>query len=157
MKLKWNLQIEIIQAAIAIAALTGGFLLYQTTRISDQVLLFQYLPQLTSNSNIYADGIIYSIPSFLHVYAFILLTAVLFEDKHKAIIYSCLFWLLVELFFELGQHPLFAQNIAHTFSEFFNHSEWSLLVGNYFLNGRFDSVDIIFKNFCSYTDIEEVI
>ena len=86
---------EILLLLAAISALLAGVLLYLTTRSAQQVLFLNYLPAIDTDWQIDSGGIIYSIPSFLHIYAFILLTSIIISTTPNALRLSCIFWLLI--------------------------------------------------------------
>ena len=95
-----------IQIFIGATAFFIGILVYLVDRPPDQtyfvyksfvnISLYHILP------NLY--GIIgNSLPSFAHVFSFILITAGLIASKKSQFIIICLFWFLIDSVFELGQ------------------------------------------------------
>ncbi|MCW9013687.1 MAG: hypothetical protein OQL06_07875 [Gammaproteobacteria bacterium] len=89
------------------------------------------MPQVFSNS------IIYSIPSFLHIYAFILLSTAVISANIITLRLICIFWLVVELLFEIGQQPSMTDSIIDILPDWFNHA-----IANYFIYGHFDMLDV---------------
>ena len=83
------------------------------------------------------------LPTFLHIYAFILLTALVWGIKRKTVLFSGLLWLLIEVLFELGQSPLVAPSVTARIPDWF--SEISVLenLGAYFTRGTFDPLDLV--------------
>jgi len=132
-----------IQILIGATALFFGILVYLVDRPPDQtyfvdksfvnISLYNILP------NLY--GIIgNSLPSFAHVFSFILITAGLIASKKSQFIIICLFWFLVDLVFELGQKfsTMFIKFIPDWFASipFFENT------GNYFVQGTFSYGDL---------------
>ncbi len=52
-----------------------------------------------------------NLPSFLHSFSFSLLTVLIIGFKKKWIIYSSVFWFIIELIFELGQMQIVANKL----------------------------------------------
>jgi general stress protein CsbA len=81
-----------------------------------------------------------SLPTFIHVFAFTLMTAGLFASKEKGYAIVCFFWFTIDTLFELGQgfNNMLNQVIPAWFSDFFLLEK----IKNYFLHGRFDYLDL---------------
>ncbi len=81
-----------------------------------------------------------SLPSFAHVFSFILITAGLIAYKKRGYIIICLFWFLIDSAFELGQkfNTLIIEFIPGWFAgiPFFENT------GNYFSRGTFSLGDL---------------
>jgi hypothetical protein len=132
-----------IQILIGVTALLVGSLVYLIDRPPDQTYFVH-----TSSINISLHtalpnlfGLIgNSLPAFIHVFSFVLLTAGFVSYRKRGYLIICLCWFLVDCAFELGQ----------------KFSSWSLkmipdwfagipLLGNtesYFLQGTFDFTDL---------------
>ena len=132
-----------IQILTGATVLFIGILVYLVDRPPDQTLfvdkspvnisLYQILP------NLY--GIIgNSLPSFAHVFSFILITAGLIASKKRHFIIICLFWFLIDSVFELGQKfsTMFIKYIPDWFASipFFENT------GDYFVRGTFSFSDM---------------
>ena len=132
-----------IQILIGATALFFGILVYLVDRPPDQtyfvdksfvnISLYHILP------NLY--GIIgNSLPSFAHVFSFILITAGLIASKKREFIFICLFWFLIDSVFELGQKfsTTFIKFIPGWFPSipFFENTE------DYFIRGTFSYADM---------------
>ena len=132
-----------IQILTGATVLFIGILVYLVDRPPDQTLfvdkspvnisLYQILP------NLY--GIIgNSLPSFAHVFSFILITAGLIASKKRHFIIICLFWFLIDSVFELGQKfsTIFIKYIPDWFASipFFENT------GDYFVRGTFSFSDM---------------
>ena len=120
-----------------------GVLVYVATRSGSQVFFLQYLPAVHSSSPSGISDILYALPSLLHVYAFILLTAAVVSRNAHHLRLICLFWLVTELLFEIGQQHDVAVAIVEHLPAWFYGSAAFETVPNYFLHGTFDPLDII--------------
>lgn len=78
-----------------------------------------------------------NLPSSLHSFSFTLLTIVILGFKKKWIIYSSVFWFIIELIFELGQQ----QNIATQLIGLGLNQHGFL--GRFLYYGKFDILDIV--------------
>ncbi len=140
---KTHFFINRFQILIGTIALLFGVLVYLVDRPPDQtyfvyktgvdISLHNTLPNLF--------GIIgQSLPSFAHVFSFILITAGLITSKKREFILICLFWFLIDSVFELGQKfsTMFIKFIPDWFASipFFENTE------NYFMRGTFSFGDM---------------
>ena len=82
-----------------------------------------------------------SLPTFIHVFAFTLMTAGLFASNEKEYGIVCFLWFTIDTLFELGQvlNYKMMQGIADRFSDLFLLEK----IINYFLHGRFDYLDLL--------------
>lgn len=131
---------RIRQVAIAVGALAVGVVIYLTQRSGADVYLLPdswqaVLPISTLGNHL---------PSFLHAFAFAVLTAVVLTPWRGAVLFSCLLWVAINSLFEIGQIDAVAVRIAQYSPAWF--SDWPVLenIDGYFLNGTFDPVDIGF-------------
>lgn len=92
-----------------------------------------------------------SLPSFAHVCAFALLTAALVDGGRRLNQLICLGWLLVNVAFELGQHPKFAASVANAVPGWFRHVPILNQTPTYFLGGTFDPLDLLFATLGALT------
>ena len=92
-----------------------------------------------------------SLPSFIHVCAFALLTAALLRGGRRLNQAICLGWLAVDVAFELGQHSKLAASIAHAVPAWFAHVPILNQTPTYFLSGTFDPLDILFTTLGALT------
>jgi len=83
-----------------------------------------------------------SVPTFLHPFAFSLLTASLLRVRWTGALVICAGWALVESLFEIGQYPPVAEWIAHHRPSGFEAVPLLENVDDYFLRGRFDIADL---------------
>ena len=95
------------QILIGLTALIFGVLVYLVNRPPDQIY-FIYVSGL--NISLYNTlpnifGLIgNSVPAFIHVFSFILITAGFLSCQKRGCLIICLSWLLVDSAFELGQN-----------------------------------------------------
>ena len=133
-----------MQILIGAAVLIIGILVYLVDRPPDQTYFvdksFVNISLYLSLPNLF--GIIgNSLPSFAHVFSFILITAGLIASKKREFIIICLFWFLIDSVFELGQkfNSIFIKFIPDCFA--------SIPVlentGDYFVRGTFSFGDIV--------------
>jgi hypothetical protein len=130
-------------ATLAILAMVAGLLVYAIDRpVPQTYLLPSVLAYSDSPRNIFgAAGA--SLPSFLHVFAFSLLTAAvvtLRTARAAAIVAGA--WCGTDLLFEFGQHPALAPVIDASLPSWFASVPMLENVGPYLLRGSFDPVDL---------------
>jgi hypothetical protein len=101
-----GMKINKVQILIGATALLLGSLVYLIDRSPDQTYFVYSAPISISLYNILPDlfGTIgNSLPAFIHVFSFSLITAGLFSCRKRACVMVCLSWLFVDFAFELGQ------------------------------------------------------
>ena len=127
---------------IAFSVMCIGVLVYILDRQSEYIY---FLPAWLSLNNIY-DGVFgnigYFLPTFIHVYVFILFTAVVSIPTNRKLIQICVFWFLVDSFFEIGQIGLLAELIANHVPAWFSGVPILNNTADYFLTGTFDVLDL---------------
>ena len=81
------------------------------------------------------------LPAFIHVLSFSLITGSFFRSGNGRYLVICVFWLLVNTCFELGQKykPLAVKLTP----DFFEHIPFLENTRNYFMNGTFDVYDLV--------------
>lgn len=130
---------------VALLALLLGLLMYIGTRPRQQILFLQYLPPMHISLPLRPVGMVQSLPSFLHIYGFILLTAAVIPRRIDYLRIICVFWLVLELLFEIGQQHDIALVIANHLSVWIYDGSWLLkVIPNYFVYGTFDPLDVAF-------------
>ena len=124
---------ELRLSLIALASLFLGIYLYYFERngflIFDSVQSLKILDIFGPIGN--------NLPSFLHSFSFSLLTVLIIGFKKKWIIYSSVFWFIIELIFELGQMQIIANKLIAlglTPNGF---------LGRFFYYGKFDIMDVL--------------
>ena len=135
--------INIRQFFVGLNILIVGVLYYFFFRTAEHTYFlkfFENTPQLKHLLPPLLVALGNSLPTFIHVFAFTLMTAGLFASKEKGYIIVCFFWFTVDTLFELGQgyNNVMNQVIPACFSDFFLLEKSK----NYFLHGRFDYLDL---------------
>ena len=131
------------QILIGVIGLLIGSLVYLIDRPPDQTYFVYSSPINISLSNVIPNvfaSIGNSLPEFIHVFSFILITAGLIFCQKRGYLIICLSWFLVDCAFELGQkfNNLALKIIPDWFAgiPFLENTE------NYFLQGTFDFIDL---------------
>ena len=102
------------------------------------VQLTQILPTVS------AGAALGSIPTFLHVFSFVLLTvAVARPQSATACVAIACSWCMANVLFEMGQHPGIAPLINRALPASFDSVPILENIGPFFLNGTFDPLDIL--------------
>jgi hypothetical protein len=135
--------INIRQILIGLSVLLLGTLLYVVDRPPDQTYFvyksFVNISLHNTLPNLF--GFIgNSLPSFIHAFSFILITAGLLHCQKRGCLIICACWFLADVVFELGQKfkVLSSRMVPDWFSgiAFLENSK------NYFLSGTFDFNDL---------------
>jgi hypothetical protein len=92
---------------VGLAALVLGSLVYVVVRPEGSSYLSHFL-HFGLEIPLRHLPFINNLPSFFHVFGFSLLTVAVLGERKYALV-SCLFWLVVNVLFEFGQHPSFVQ------------------------------------------------
>ncbi len=113
-------------------ALAAGTLVYLTDRVGARSLL---LPTVAALADRQWFGVLGGwLPSFFHPFAFSLLTAAVLPPTSAPRYLVCVGWGLVNLLFEVGQHPRLSGPLAAVLPTD---------IGNYFVRGTFDIGDLM--------------
>ena len=132
-----------IQIFIGIIGLLFGSLIYLVDRPPYQtyfvcssplnISLYNTLPNLFGSIG-------NSLPAFIHVFSFILITAGLATSRKRGYLIICLCWFVVDSVFELGQH--FKTLSLRLIPDWFAGIPYLENTENYFLQGTFDFRDL---------------
>jgi len=131
------------QILIGAIGLFIGLLVYLIDRPPDQTYFVYSSPINISLFNIIPNlfGLIgNSLPAFIHVFSFILITAGLIFCNKKGYLIICLFWFLVDGTFEVGQK--FNTWSSSITPDWFTGIPFLENIKNYFLHGSFDFIDL---------------
>jgi hypothetical protein len=135
--------INSLQVLIGLGGLLLGTLVYLVDRPPDQTY-FLYSSSINISlhdtlPNLF--GIIgNSLPAFIHIFSFILITAGLIFCQKSGYLIICLSWFLVDSAFELGQkYSTWSSSIIPTW---FAEIPFLENTKNYFLQGTFDFIDL---------------
>jgi hypothetical protein len=132
-----------LQVLIGVASLFLGSLVYLIDRPSDQTYFVYSSPINISLSNIIPSlfgPVGNSLPAFIHVFSFILITAGLTFCKKRGCLIICLSWFLVDSAFELGQR--FNTWSSIMIPDWFEGIPCLENTESYFLQGTFDFTDL---------------
>jgi len=135
--------INIRQLLIGITVLIIGTSIYLTDRPPDQTYfvykIFVNISLHNTLPNLF--GFIgNSLPSFVHVFCFILITASLLKCQKRGWIIICASWFLADFIFELGQK--FKTFSSSMVPDWFSGIPFLENSKNYFLSGTFDFNDL---------------
>ena len=151
-----KLRTEILLIWIASVALSIGIVFYMTGRPAGTLCC---VPAwlYTEHPVVLGGGILYGqLPTFIHVYAFILLSVAIAMPWPALVKPICFFWLLFESVFEVGQHEVVSTVIVGLLNNGTTESLFPGYIANYFKNGRFDYFDllsIVVGALCAYFTI----
>ena len=128
-----------------LAALVLGSLFYLLSRPAERTYFIpQYLADsLQPKGGADLLGVLgQQFPTFVHTFALCLLTAALLRVGLRGALAICGGWLLVDAAFEIGQHPDIAPVLVRWIPAWFRHVPLLDNTAAYFLNGRFDPLDL---------------
>ncbi len=136
-------QPEILQISAAIGALCIGVLVYVLDRQAEFVYFLSGWPSLDSVPGGFFGSIGNYLPTFVHVYAFILLTVVVAVPAISKLVPVCLAWFAIDSLFELAQLNPIAQWIGSHTPMWFSGIPFLDNTADYFLSGTFDMLDLL--------------
>ena len=125
-------------------ALLIGALVYYVDRPPDQTYFVnRYSEDLSMHDRIpNLFGIVgQSLPDFIHVFSFILLTAGISSCGKRGYRVICLSWLLIDSAFELGQKYL--KQPLENLPDWFDGIPILEVIKSYFILGTFDYIDLL--------------
>jgi hypothetical protein len=129
--------------AIAIGALCVGALVYVFERQPEFVYFLPGWLSLNNQTGSVFGSIGDYLPTFVHVYAFILLTVVVAVPSVTKLIPVCLAWFTLDSLFEVAQLNQIAQWIGSHIPAWFDGIPFIENTKDYFLMGTFDVFDLI--------------
>jgi len=136
-------RINRLQILIGVVGLVVGSMIYLIDRSPDQTYFVYSNPINITLSNTIPTlfgSISNSLPAFIHVFSFILITAGLIFCKKRGYLIICLSWFLVDCTFELGQK--FNTWSSRIIPDWFEGIPFLENTENYFLQGTFDFIDL---------------
>jgi len=126
-----------------LTALAVGALFYLLERPAGQTyFLPEQLGQPSAGAP-FLGPLGHHLPTFLHTFAFSLLTAALLRVQWRGALIVCTGWLITESLFEVGQAQPVAEWIAEILPAGFDGIPVLENIDDYFLQGRFDPVDLL--------------
>ena len=129
--------------ALSIGALGAGVLYYALARQPEHVY---FLPLWFPHPDFSLDWLSPlgdHLPTFIHVYAFILLTALVASPSTARIIPICSAWFILDSLLECAQLDPIARWIALHTPHWFYGIPFLENTANYFLHGTFDVLDLL--------------
>jgi len=129
--------------AISIGALSVGVLFYALVRQPEHIYFLPHWLPLNNLSVEFFSPLGDHLPTFIHVYAFILLTAVIAAPSATRIIPICLAWFILDSLLECAQLDTIAHWIALHTPHWFYGLPFLENTANYFLHGTFDWLDLL--------------
>ena len=136
-------RINWVQISIGVVVLVVGSLIYLIDRSPDHTYFVYSSPINISLSNTLPNlfgSIGNSLPAFLHVFSFIVITAGLIFCNKRGYLIICLSWFLVDSAFEVGQK--FTTWSTSIIPDWFAGIPFLENTENYFLQGTFDFIDL---------------
>jgi len=128
---------------VAIGALGVGVLVYVLDRQAEFVYFLPAWLSLHNQAGSLFGSIGDYLPTFIHVYVFILLTVVVAVPAISKLIPVCLAWFTLDGLFEVAQlHPI-AQWIGSHTPGWFSGIPFLENTADYFLLGTFDVLDLL--------------
>jgi hypothetical protein len=125
-------------ASIGLFALAVGVLVYLTDRTPHASIL----PSLRRGAPGVFGVLGLWLPSFVHPLAFGLFTAAVLPARPGLQYAACAFWCVVDVAFELGQHPGVSAQLAAAIDHGLGSLQFAARLANYFRLGTFDWGDI---------------
>lgn len=134
---------QYVLLAIAIGAFCVGVLVYVFDRQSELVYFLPNWLSLEKDIGGLFGSIGYYLPTFIHVYTFILLTVVVAVPSIAKLIPVCLVWFTLDTLFEIAQINPIAQWIGSHTPYWISGIPFIENTVDYFMMGTFDVFDII--------------
>ena len=141
-----SLQAAILQIILAVAALTVGVLVYLFDRHPERIYFIpRWLADAVKGDSFF--GMMGNhVPTFVHVYAFILLTMAVIvpiQQYRRYLMPVCVFWFSLDSLFEIAQLDATAHFIAAHVPAWFDGIPFLENTANYFLTSTFDGLDLV--------------
>lgn len=130
-----------VLAALGGFTLAVAMLVYMADRDPAAALLFPTIAALHGGPVFGALGA--WLPSFVHPFAFSLLTAAVLPARSDWRLTACAAWGVVNVGFEVGQHPDVGARLADWLQSDGSASPLTRALSNYFVRGTFDVADIV--------------
>jgi hypothetical protein len=127
----------------AFIALAIGATVYMVGRPLGSVYLLPAGWSLADSQHLRLGWLGNNIPSFVHVYAFGLLTAAVLGASRSLALASCATWWAIDCLFEVGQHPLLSPYISAAAPPWFSNVPVLENIVPYFVCGTFDPWDLV--------------
>jgi general stress protein CsbA len=135
--------VNIQQLLAGLGVLVLGTLFYYFCRPAEHTYFLKFL-SINLHNHKFLSPVLFtlanSLPTFIHVFAFILMTAAFAASQKREYLLVCLNWFTIDVFFEIGQglDNILIPIIPNWFSGIFLLENTK----DYFLHGRFDYLDL---------------
>ena len=127
---------------VGLAALSIGVAVYVLDRPADATYFVPDRVSLFTGQSLF--GVLGNyLPTFLHAFAFCLMSVAVLKGNARIALLVCLFWLLVDSFFELAQHRDISPIIIGVIPDWFAHVPILENAKSYFQYGYFDKGDLL--------------
>jgi DNA-binding beta-propeller fold protein YncE len=134
---------SVLCAVIAAIALSVGLLDYLIGRQPEHVYFLFHGFSLAYGHHSAFGVLGNNLPSFVHVYALILLTVAVAGFAKPRLIGTCAAWFVIASLFEIAQHPAISPVIAAAVPAWFTRIPVLDNTAAYLLNGTFDPLDLL--------------
>lgn len=128
---------------IAISALCIGVLVYMFDRHTESIYFLPDWLSFKSTTGSFFGAIGNYLPTFIHVYAFILLTTAVAVPSITSIVPVCLSWFALDSLLEVAQFGSIARWIATHTPDWFTGIPLLENTASYFMLGTFDVLDLV--------------
>ena len=125
---------------IATFTLATGVAIYAVCRVEAPVFLISGMWPAPAFRGL--NALTGQLPSFVHTYAFILLTAAVIPNQRR-VLSICAFWVVLESVFEIAQHHVVGQAIVDTLQLRSSSTPIARITQVYLLHGTFDPFDLL--------------
>ena len=131
------------QILVGLMALFAGLMVYLVDRPPDQTYFIYKIDSVLSLHHVLPPlfgPLGKTLPAFVHVFAFALLTTGILACKRKGCMIACLVWLSIDVAFEMGQKfAVWSSSLVPGWFEGIPLLENTV---NYFILGSFDFMDL---------------
>lgn len=128
-------------AALGCLALAAGTLVYLTDRDPSRAALIPAIPVLAGLGLF--GGLGAWLPSFVHPFAFSLLTAAVQCPRHSPAYWVCALWWAINVAFEVAQAPSVSAEVADVLPKLLGQSWLTDATSRYLLRGTFAVADLV--------------
>ena len=138
-----NNRSDALQLTTAVLAVGIGVLVYLLDRQPSNVYFIPDWVSIVDSLNPIFGQVGNILPTFIHVYVFILLTVIIITPSPVRVFRICVIWFSVDSLFELAQLTPIAHLIAEHVPAWFIGIPFLENTAAYFLAGTFDILDLI--------------
>ncbi|WP_455202300.1 hypothetical protein [Kaarinaea lacus] len=135
-----------LSLVMAVVAMVLGIVVYLLDRDAGSVYFMSDWMVLGDGQNSVFGLLGQHIPTFVHVYTFILLTMALVvpEERYRQYLLPvCIGWFLIDALFEIAQIDSIAQRIAGWVPDWFAGIPFLENTASYFIHSTFDILDLL--------------